>query len=146
MTAARRTFTRLQLTAALDAIDRPDLADGMYSRRLDFADGGGTALAFDYDDPADLGLFLVTVATLLGPVDGGDFAGALHIGLPAHPDGGPMGLSGAYWPRWVLDEPTWEEWNDEQNGCVACCGDDDHDADCPTHDVAPWQRRPELVP
>jgi len=142
MTAARRTFTRLQLTAALDAIDRPDLADGMYSRRLDFADGGGTALAFDYDDPADLGLFLVTVATLLGPVDGGDFAGALHIGLPAHPDRG--GRHGAYWPRWVLDEPTWEQWTDELNGCFTCRMFDD--GPCASHVTAPWQRRPTLVP
>jgi len=144
MPAARRTFTRAQLTAALDAIDRPDLAERMYALRLDFSDGGGTALGVDFSDWRDLGLFLVTVATMLGPSAGEDFASALQVGLPAYPDGGD-GHHGAYWPGFVLDEPTWEQWTDELAGCLTCRALDD-DGPCTPHATGPWQRRPTLVP
>lgn len=128
----QRTFTRQELADTFADIDRPDLTQGLYSRRMTLDDGGGCALAFDYDVPGDLGLVLVTVATLLGP-DGGDFAAAMRLGLPGHP--GMTGASGgAWWPRWTLAEPSVEEWADAVNCCLACREDD-----CLAHATPPWE-------
>ena len=143
---ARRTFTRDQLTRALGAIDREDLAAGMYARPMDYSDGGGSALAFDYDDAGDLGLFLVVVATLahVAP-DGADFAAALHLDVPAHPDG-VTGHRGAYWPGWVLEEPTLDQWTDARNACLSCRALElNDDGPCTPHAVAPWHSAPVAV-
>lgn len=150
MRAPRRLLTRDQLTRALVDADRPDLADGFYARRLDYCDGGGIALAFDFDAPGDLGLFLVTVAALLDqppamPGDGADFAAALRLGLPAHPgQDSVLGMSGAYWPGWELCEPTGDQWDDSIGECIVCRALDD--GRCTPHATAPWDARPALVP
>lgn len=147
MRSPRYTFTRDELTRAVTDQDRPDLADCFYARRLDHADGGGTALGFDYDAPADLGLFLVIVATLLNeqrPGDGADFAAAMRFGLPAHP--AEPGRGAAYWPRWGLAEATWEQWQDEMNDCLTCRALAMHDdGPCTPHARAPWDARPALA-
>lgn len=142
-TAPRRTFTRAELATALEAIDRPDLTEGIYSRPLDSDDGGGASLAFDYDTPSDLGLFLVTVATLAGD-DGGDFAAAMRLGIPGHPGRTIGGMGAAWWPRWALDEPTVEQWWDTLTRCPVC-DVADLEGPCEAHKVAPWDVDPYVV-
>lgn len=136
-----RTFTRDELTLALAAVDRPDIADGLYSARVEHDQTrycGPRALALDFDDPGDLAVFIVTVTRLLSPEDAVEFAASTDLCLPGHPaDSGP---GGARWLRWVLDEPTAEEWADQINDCGACATEDESGRECETHARAPWDR------
>jgi hypothetical protein len=149
MPAPHVTFTRAGLTAALAAVDRADLADGMYAIRCDPWEArrtAPTALAFDYETPADLAVFTVVVAGLLGTDDGIDFAAATQHGLPAHPERTHTVAGGAYWPGWVLDELTGEQWQDEINHCLTCRALEPVDGGrCTPHARAPWDPAPAVL-
>jgi hypothetical protein len=144
--AARRTFTRTQLHDALAAVGRSDIADGLYSLRMDSHEGRGpSAVALGYDVDGDLGVFIAVVSRLLGP-DWVDFAAStrtrLDRGMPAR-----HFTSGAAWPGWVLDEPTWEQWVDIITECheceqARCC---DEEPTCEDHAAAPWDRTPATI-
>lgn len=141
MPTTRRTFTRRELTARLGEAGRAALAELIYSRRLDVADGGGRALAIDFDTPAELAEFVAVMTSVTG--GGLEFAASTRFGLPGHPGG--CASSGAHWPGWVLAEPTVEQWWDAVSGCAACTAlEDEH---CPAHTRAPWEpTAPALVP
>jgi hypothetical protein len=141
-----RTFTRHELVAALTEVDRADLAAGIYSRRVEYSEtwhAGPRCLAIDYELAGDLTAFVTIVARLMDPDAGLDFAAATDLCLPGHP--AERGPSGARWLRYVLDEPTLEQWQDETSTCQACV-----DSLCPAHNHAPWDApddaRPRLVP
>ena len=135
--ATIRTWTRADLVAVLDGADRPDLAECLHARRLDLGDGatrGETALALKFFDAAELAAFMVIMGAYLGLDDGLRFASATTEGMPSCPD--LPGTLEAYWPGWVLDEPTHDQWADEVTHCPGCEAADEL---CPAHAVAPWR-------
>ena len=104
MIRIRRVFTRDEIEAALEAADRPDLADGIHSRLLsratDDAALGQTALAFRIERDADLAVFSAVVGLAM-PFDE-------YLEFAASTRRTDTGLV-AYWPGWVLDEPSTEQ-------------------------------------
>jgi hypothetical protein len=126
-----RTLTRDQLTGILAAVDCEDLAEFAYARRLTIDDSmdGGSSLALRYDTDADLSVFIVAIAMTMPVEERFRFAGSTKLERHARV---------AYWPGWVLSEPTEEETADAANAaelaaeravCPVCIDDhacDDH--------------------
>lgn len=134
------TVTRDQLAAALATLDRSDIQDGLYARRVDGdPPGAAGALALDYDEPTDLILLTMAIASI-PDVTVHDLAD-VHAGKGAHPsDPGP---DAAWWPSIRFAEPTASQWADDIADCPACQAPPDvwgMDRECLTHERAPWDR------
>ena len=134
------TFTRRELTDALESAGRPDLAEQIYATRPEDRYAAPRALALDYSAPGDLATFAIVAARLMPPRWAVEFGRATTTGLPAQPDG--RHHMGAHWPGFVLDEPTPEEWWDTVNACSDC---EAAEGTCTSHEHAPWEATPILA-
>lgn len=118
----RRTITRAQLTAAIDALDVAIPPDTYYARLLCGDDaryaGARSALAYDIETLADYGAFLAVLQSLVGPDDPDDERRLdaerldLATSVQTITSGGGYGAPSqvtAWWPGLALDEMTREE-------------------------------------
>lgn len=141
-TVSLHTFTRPQLAAALEAAGHPWIAEGLYSAQPYEARMGRRVLALDFDDPGDLGIFLIVTSALLPEHLRVEFGRSLVTGTPGHPDGSSSsGIRGAQWGGFELAEPTGDEWADDMRDCGGCAREDATDIECPYHATAPWDVR-----
>ena len=131
--------TRADVVAALTALDRRDIADGLYARRVDGdSPGAFGALALDFDEPTDLTMLVLALAAHRHVTP--ELLADCRAGKGAHPsDPGPDAI---WWPSIRLDEPTAAQWADDMADCLACDAPPDAwgmDQPCLTHARAPWE-------